>query len=104
MILAAPISTPRVGCSAIKTLGIFLHSLATTIFCIFPPDKLPTFVSTPEHLIEYCLTKFFASFEISLFLSMDFLDKLGESYSLDIKFSLTLALLATPFNILSSGI
>ncbi len=41
----APMSTPRVGCSAISSGASWLISRATTTFCRLPPDRVPTRVA-----------------------------------------------------------
>ena len=38
----APISSPLVGCIAIKKSGLLCSSLARITFCWFPPDRLRT--------------------------------------------------------------
>ena len=37
--LAAPISTPHVGCEIINTFGLAFNDLPTINFCKFPPDN-----------------------------------------------------------------
>ena len=37
--LAAPISTPHVGCEIISTFGLAYNDLPTINFCKFPPDN-----------------------------------------------------------------
>ena len=50
-----PISTPRVGWQAIRSLGFAESSLAMITFCAFPPDKLPILPFTSPRRISNSL-------------------------------------------------
>ena len=52
MYSVAPMSTPRVGCAAIRTLGLRDSSRARITFWMLPPDRFLSGVSSDGVLIE----------------------------------------------------
>ncbi|MNC49211.1 hypothetical protein D3C75_983730 [compost metagenome] len=101
---AAPMSTPRVGCSAMSSCGLVEHSLATTTFCMLPPDSMPIGCCGPEQRTLNSSTSEAARAAILELLRKGPLFNSFERYRVDIRLSAMLASPAEPWRIRSSGI
>ena len=56
MLDCAPTSTPRVGCAAMSTLGLWLISRPTMSFCWLPPESEPAVTKIDGVRTSYSLT------------------------------------------------